>query len=230
MSSISVVIPARNPGQFLAESLGSVAAQTRLPTSIVVVDDGSVDDVVVDTVARFPGATLIRQEPLGCSTARNRGAAATDSDFLLFLDADDLLRPEALMVMGAALDADPSLDIVHGRVFEFVDHRYPPPPGVRSRDANATVRLSSSTLLRRSVWKGVGGFDEQLLRGEWIEWMSRAIDLGLASADVEEVVLERRLHKFNKSWSGGGKEQYLAAVVRGAVLRKRQRASELANR
>ena len=227
MSSISVIIPARDPRGFLEETLASVAAQTRPPTSTVIVDDGSVDNVVVDAVAQFPAVTLIRQEPLGCSTARNRGAAASDSDFLLFLDADDLLRPEALKVMGATLEADAALQMVHGRIFEFVDHRYPPPPGVRHRDAVVAARLPGSTLLRRSVWNGVGGFNEQLSRGEWIDWMSRVVDLGLASADIDDVVLERRLHTFNKSSSGGDKTRYLTTVMRAAVLRKRQQqASE----
>ena len=229
MSSISVIIPARDPREFLGETLASVAAQSRPPTSIVVVDDGSADNVVADTVAQFPAATLIRQEPLGCSTARNRGAAATDSDFLLFLDSDDLLRPEALHLLGAALEAGPALKMVHGRVFEFVDHRYPPPPGVRHRDALTVARLPGSTLLRRSAWNSVGGFDEQLLRGEWIEWMSRVVDLGLCAADIDEVVLERRLHSFNKSSSGGDRTQYLTTAMRAAVLRKRQQASRQAD-
>ena len=226
MSSISVVIPARDPRGFLEETLASVAAQTRPPTSTIVVDDGSVDNVVVDAVAQFPAVTLIRQEPLGCSTARNRGAAATDSDFLLFLDADDLLRPEAIQLLGTALEANPALQMVHGRVFEFVDSRYPPPSGVRHRDANVAARLPGSTLLRRSVWNSVGGFNEQLCRGEWIDWMSRVVDLGLASADIDDVVLERRLHTFNKSSPGGDKTQYLTTVIRAAVLRKRQRAGQ----
>ena len=228
MSSISVVIPARNPGPFLAETLASVAAQTRPPTSTVVVDDGSVDNVVVEAVAQFPAVTLIRQEPLGCSAARNRGAAATDSDFLFFLDADDLLRPTALEFLGATLEGNPALQMVHGRFFEFVDHRYPPPPGVRHRDAEVAGRVLGSTLLRRSVWNGVGGFNEQLLRGEWIDWMSRVVDLGLASAEIDHVVLERRLHTFNKSSSGGDGTQYLNAVIRAAILRKRQQAADQA--
>jgi len=226
MSSISVIIPARDPGGFLGEALASVAAQTRPPTSTVVVDDGSVDNVVVDTVAQFQGVTFMRQEPMGCSTARNRGAAATDSDFLLFLDADDLLRPRALQLLGEALEADPALQMVHGRTFEFVDRRYPPPSGVRHRDAEVVARLPGSTLFRRSVWDRVGGFDELLSRGEWIDWMSRAVDLGLVSGDIDDVVLERRLHTFNKSSSGGDKTEYLATVIRAAVHRKRLQASQ----
>lgn len=220
MTGTSIVIAARNPGPFLVETLASVAAQTRPPVSVVVVDDGSDDDAVVTSVAGFPEVALICQQPLGRSAARNHGAAATDSDFLLFLDADDLLRPDALEVMGAAFDADPALEMVHGRVFEFVDHRYPPPPGVRRRDAEVVLRLGGSTLLRRSLWDRVGGMDERLPRGEWIDWISRAQQENAAVANLDDIVLERRLHAFNSATPGDDDTHYLT-VIRAALLRKR---------
>jgi glycosyltransferase involved in cell wall biosynthesis len=221
MTEIDVVIPARNPGPFLRETLASVEAQTRRPAEVVVVDDGSDDDIVVESVSGFSLVTLIRQEPLGRSAARNRGAAATDSDFLLFLDADDLLRPDALRILATTLEADPSLDMVHGRVFEFVDHRYPPPPGARSRDAEVFVRQCGSTLLRRSLWDRVGGMDERLYRGEWIDWISRAQQMGAVVAHLDDIVLDRRLHAFNSATPGDDDTLYLK-VIRAAILRKRQ--------
>ena len=166
MSSISVISPAWNPGPFLKEALASVMAQTRHPSSVVVVDDGSDDDVVADTVAEYPTVRLMRQEQSGSSVARNRGADATDSEFLMFLDADDRLRPEALRSLHAALEADPALGMVHGRMFEFVDERYPPPQGVRCSESVVAARLHGSTLLRRSAWECVGPFDERLKMGE----------------------------------------------------------------
>jgi glycosyltransferase involved in cell wall biosynthesis len=221
VSSVGIVIAARNPGPLLVETLASVAAQTQPPASVVVVDDGSDDDVVVESVAGFAGTTLIRQQPLGRSVARNRGAAATDSDYLLFLDADDLLRPDALRVMGRTLDGDPACEMVHGRVFEFVDHRYPPPPGVRCQNAEYSLRLGGSTLLRRSLWRRVGGMDERMFRGEWIDWISRAQQKGAVAGHIDDVVLDRRLHASNSATAGDNDRLYLD-VIRAAILRKRE--------
>ena len=114
VESIAVVIPARDPGPFLDETLRSLVDQTRRPTEIVVVDDGSRDDSVAEAVARFPGVGLIRQEPSGRGHARNQGAAATSAPYLLFLDADDLLRPDSLALMSAVLDAQSGVDMVVG--------------------------------------------------------------------------------------------------------------------
>ncbi len=197
-TEISIAIAARSPGPFLVETLASVAAPTRLPASVAVVDDGSDEDIVGESAAGFPTVTIIRQKPLGRSMARNRGAAATDLDFLLFLDADGLLRSDALKATGATLDADPALEMVHGHVFEFVERRYPLKPGVRHRDAEVFLRIGGSTLLRGSVWSRVGGMDERLPRGEWIDWISRAQQKGAAIAHLDDIVLERRLHTFGR--------------------------------
>jgi glycosyltransferase involved in cell wall biosynthesis len=132
MMDIAVVIAARDPGELLRETLESVAAQSRPAAVTVVVDDGSRDDSVAAMVSAFAGVVLVRTPPEGRAPARNRGAAATDSDALLFLDADDLLRPGALDALAGVLEADSSLDMVHGQVFEFVDRRYPPLQGCAS--------------------------------------------------------------------------------------------------
>ena len=220
-SSISVIIPTRDPGPFLDDTLASVMAQTRPPTSVIVVDDGSRDETVVDSVARFPDVRFLRQVPLGRSAARNRGAAATDSDLLLFLDHDDLLRSDALKTMGAALDADPGLEMVHGRVAEFVDERFPPRAGNRNTASEVSVRHCGSTLLRRSLWVRIGELDERLVRGEWIDWISRAQQEGVSVAHLDEVVMARRLHAFHGVTPGDDSSQYLK-VIRAALHRKRQ--------
>lgn len=219
MTTIGVVIPVRNFGPLLAEAVDSVMTQTRAASVVVVVDDGSDDGTVVD--AAVPGVTLIRQEHRGTAAARNRGAAAVHADAVLFLDADDVLRPGALAALGAVLDADEAVEMVHGRVHEFVDERNPPTEGMRHTESDVAVRLAGSTLIRRSLWDRVGGMDEDRARGEWIDWMSRALQAGSVSAEVDEVVLDRRLHAANKSATATDRAPYLTAVVRAALLRKR---------
>ncbi len=217
MTTIGVVIPVRNNGALLTEAVHSVMAQTRPAAAVVVVDDGSDDG----TVAGPAGVSLVRQDHRGTAVARNRGAAEVDADALLFLDADDMLRPGALAALGAVLDADEDVEMVHGRVHEFVDERNPPPAGMRHTESDVSARLAGSTLIRRSLWDRVGGMDEDRTRGEWIDWMSRALQAGAVSAEVGEVVLERRLHAANKSATVTDRSPYLTAVVRAALLRKR---------
>jgi glycosyltransferase involved in cell wall biosynthesis len=113
MASVAVVIPCYGQAHFLGDALRSLAAQTQGPDEIIVVDDGSPDDVrsVTDP---YREVRCIRQENRGLSQARNRGLAACSSDFVIFLDADDRLLPEAVAVGAAALASRPECAFVWG--------------------------------------------------------------------------------------------------------------------
>jgi glycosyltransferase involved in cell wall biosynthesis len=91
---VSVVIPCYNQAHFLSEAIESVASQTYEPTETIVVDDGSTDDT--SHVADVHGVRCVRQENRGLAEARNTGLRASSGDMLLFLDADDLLAPDAI--------------------------------------------------------------------------------------------------------------------------------------
>src|SRR3954462_253239 len=91
---VSVVIPCYNYGRFLNDAIASVRAQTLQDFEIIVVDDGSTDDVtpgVLDALegpGRFPGLTIIRQENQGAPAARNIGMRAARGLYICCLDAD----------------------------------------------------------------------------------------------------------------------------------------------
>ena len=220
MGLISVVIPARDPGPFLDETLRSLVDQTLRPTEIVVVDDGSRDNSVAESVARFPVVGLIRHEPLGRSHARNQGAAATSSRYLLFLDADDRLRPEALLVMSAALDSRAEIDMVVGRTIEFADTEHPPQQGARAAEQVVWARFLGASLMRRSLWERVGPFDTSFASREAIDWMHRADQVGAVLQQLDDIVLERRLHGWNRTTVLKDEASFMA-MARAAIERKR---------
>lgn len=88
----SVVIPTYNKADLISQALDSVLAQNVKDVEIVVVDDGSVDDL--DSVMKgYPEVTLIRQKNGGVSVARNTGINAASGQFICFLDADDKWLP-----------------------------------------------------------------------------------------------------------------------------------------
>jgi glycosyltransferase involved in cell wall biosynthesis len=98
---ISVVVPAYNAERFVEPCLAPVLAQMTAAHELVVIDDGSRDrtaQLVEETARRFPDAQarLVRQQNQGIAGARNRGVQEARGDYLLFLDADDMLRPGTL--------------------------------------------------------------------------------------------------------------------------------------
>ena len=105
MPLISVIIPAYNAELWIAESIGSVLAQTWRELEVIVVDDGS-QDATPEIVAGIgdPRVRLIRQENRGQCVALNLGVTEARGAYIKFLDADDWLNPEHLAAQMAALD------------------------------------------------------------------------------------------------------------------------------
>src|SRR5438874_6230903 len=94
---VSVIIPCYNQAHFLHEAIQSALAQTYSHREILVVDDGSADNTA-EVTAGFAGIRYIRQENSGVSTARNTGLRESRGEYLIFLDADDRLLPDAVRV------------------------------------------------------------------------------------------------------------------------------------
>jgi glycosyltransferase involved in cell wall biosynthesis len=130
---VSVIIPCFNQGRFLAEALDSVRSQTLPATNIILVDDGSTDDTAA-VVRRYPEVRYVRQPNRGLAAARNAGLARSSGDFIVFLDADDRLKPEALEVGRRELLAHPECVLVWGHCVRISEHGQPlptvPPPPV----------------------------------------------------------------------------------------------------
>jgi glycosyltransferase involved in cell wall biosynthesis len=95
---VSVIIPAYNAERFIDETLESVFKQTHDHLELILVDDGSTDGTGARVRAYGDRVRYIRQVNAGAGAARNRGLAVATGDYIAFLDADDLWRPEKLEV------------------------------------------------------------------------------------------------------------------------------------
>lgn len=127
MNAAGVVIPAYNAAGYISHTIDSVLRQTHPVDHVVVVDDGCTDDTaaVVEGIfskaqrnGRNPQLKLVRQPNCGVSIARNRGESELPSDvqFLLFLDNDDVLEPDAIEMLLAEALAHPEVGAVYGQV------------------------------------------------------------------------------------------------------------------
>lgn len=110
---VSVIIPCYNQAQFLSATIESVLRQTYRNFEIIVVDDGSTDGVA-EVAARYADVRLIRQPNRGVSVARNTGLRESVGEYLVFLDSDDVLLPDALKLGIDSLEARPDAAFVYG--------------------------------------------------------------------------------------------------------------------
>ncbi len=110
---ISVIIPCYNHGRYLARAIESINSQSVKDTEIIVVDDGSTDNTKEETT-RYPEIIYIYQSNQGLSAARNTGIRASKGDYLVFLDADDWLAPDALKINLGYISGKPEIAFVSG--------------------------------------------------------------------------------------------------------------------
>ncbi|XPP27776.1 MAG: glycosyltransferase family 2 protein [Leucobacter sp.] len=107
MSSISVVIPSLNDARMLEHCLAAVAAQSRQPDEVIVVDNGSTDDTVA--VAEAAGARVVSEPQRGVLRATAAGFNAARGDIIGRLDADSRPAPDWVAHIERRFDADPTL-------------------------------------------------------------------------------------------------------------------------
>lgn len=199
--AIAVIIPAFNQSQFLAEAIESVLTQTRQADDVIVVDDGSTDDTAA-VVAEFPAVRLIRQDNLGPSAARNTGLRGCKTSYIVFLDADDRLLPNALESALACMSTHPDCAFVYGGHRRISEDGHPLGPDVvRLLNGDAHLALlrqnlvgpPMTALFRRDYLLAVNGFDETLRHCEDYD-----IYLRLARrypvASYPTLIAEHRMH------------------------------------
>jgi glycosyltransferase involved in cell wall biosynthesis len=112
---VSIIIPCYNTERFVEEAIQSALDQKSVPVEVIVVNDGSTDrspeilNHIQDSRLR-----VIHQENRGLSGARNRGLSEANGEWIVFLDADDLLKPDALLQHLKILENHPEADVLVG--------------------------------------------------------------------------------------------------------------------
>ncbi|MGN6258040.1 MAG: glycosyltransferase family 2 protein [Solirubrobacterales bacterium] len=201
---VSVVIPCWNQAGYLGEAIESVLAQSYPELELIVVDDGS-DDNSYEVAARYPGVRRLRQPNSGVAAARNRGLGESEGAYVVFLDADDRLLPNALAAGMRELLAAPEAAFAAGRprdigrTGEVIREAAQP---LVSRDhylkllEECFIWSGSSLVYRRPPLEAVGAFNEDRVAADDYElYLKLARDYPVICH--EEVVTEYRRHGSN---------------------------------
>ena len=190
----AVIVPCFNDAKTLPEAVDSVRREPE--AELVVVDDGSTDPSCLTLLSELEagGVNVIYQTNQGPSAASMTGLAATSAPYVMRLDADDVLEPQALTTLSQALDADPRVGIAWGDVqtFGLTTFRIPAPPSLDPWLLTFTNCVpGTGCLLRRSALVDGGGW--QLRDGweDWDLWLSLA-ERGWKGVHVADVAVRYR--------------------------------------
>ena len=200
--SVSVVIPMYNAAPWIGEALASVAAQSRPVYECLVVDDGSTDHgpsiVRAFAVSSPCQVRLISIEHAGVSAARNAGIEASTSEFVAFLDADDVWAQGKIERQVAAMQRSDAVMCTTGcamfdthsrRVSGIVSARHPDRAIRRwlALEGNG-LAIGSTALVRRAALDQVKEFDTRVSVCEDIELTVRLLEVGSILIDREVLV------------------------------------------
>lgn len=203
--SVSIVIPCFNQGSFLKEAIESVLGQTRRADRIIVVDDGSVDNTAA-VASEYPQVGYVFQKNRGLAAARNTGLRRVTTEFVLFHDSDDILKPAAIERCLMALDKHPQAAFVYGG-FWWVDQKRgfigeelakPQTDHFGALLAKNYIMMHGTVMYRTEILRSAGGFNESLPRCEDYDVYLR-LTQSHSIASYEGVAAEYRRHNENIS-------------------------------
>lgn len=218
---VSVVIPCFNQGQFLAEAIASVLGQTYQHYEILVVDDGSTDQTA-KVAADSSRVRYLYQTNRGLAAARNTGWRASQGAYLVFLDADDRLLPQALEAGVRCLQAAPEAAFGAGH-FRYLHAdgtvRHEDIQESRTADPYAAflhgnyLAMHATVMYRRQALAAVGGFRDCLRACEDYDLYLRLSRVALVVRHTG-LVAEYRQHPGNMSRDPGLMLPAALAVLR----------------
>ncbi len=226
---VSVIIPVYNGERYLGEAIASALGQTYPPLEVIVVDDGSTDGSAA--IAQGCGSPVrydhqSHRPSGGAAAARNRGAELARGELLAFLDADDVWLPDKLARQVAAIRDDVERTMVFGHVRQFISPELeesvkaaivcPPDP--------APGLAPGALLIARATFLATGLFDPGWGVGEFIDWYLRAVERGLKTVMLADVVMLRRLHRTNQGILQRDARLDYVRIVKAARDRRRDQA------
>jgi glycosyltransferase involved in cell wall biosynthesis len=204
---VSVIIPTFNRAEYAVEAVESVFAQTFTDFEVIVIDDGSTDGTRerLASFRDFPNFQYSYQVNAGRSTARNQGIAKARGEFLLFLDSDDRLLPNALADLLDLAARQQAAEMIVGQT-QFVDEQLrqfaslsPTVEGGMAYPDLINERfflLPGAFVVKKTSLEKIGVFDALVEPCEDYDFALRAALHGeVACADVP--VVQHRMHGSN---------------------------------
>ena len=243
MPRVSVIIPTYNRRDFVREAIASVCAQTYRDFELIVVDDGSTDGTerIVEEFRRewADSVQYIFQTNQGVSAARNHGVVRSSGELLAFLDSDDVWQREKLAAQIAFFNARPTAQICQTQEV-WLRRGVRVNPRNKHRKSGGDIFLRSlelclvspsAVMMQRTLFEGMGGFDEQLPACEDYDlWLRIGALLPVDLIDIP-LVIKRGGHADQLSHQYWGMDRFRVIALRkmldSGVLSDEQRLATI---
>jgi glycosyltransferase involved in cell wall biosynthesis len=223
--AVSIITPFYNPGEVFHETAKTVLQQSFQQWEWIIVDDGSTDRRSLEILDEYRGRDArIRIIDAGCnkgpSSARNAAIKVAKADYIVQLDADNLLEPTAVEKWLWFLESFPEYSFVKGYSVGFGAENYLWDRGFHRGEAFLTAnQVDTTSMIRKEVHAAVGGYDETIREGfeDWEFWL-RCASNGYWGGTIPEYLdwyRRRSDHSVQwKNWDGGRAQEAFLAMLR----------------
>ncbi|MFT4847773.1 MAG: glycosyltransferase involved in cell wall biosynthesis [Sediminicola sp.] len=221
-ADISVILPIYNGEKYLRDCIESIINQSTLPKEILIIDDGSIDNSAAIAL-QYPQLRYQKILNKGVANARNIGLEMASFDWIAFIDQDDLWTPNSLKSRMLALENSKQAKIVIGRQKWFLDGMDSPPSWVKKEQMQDSLDgyLLGCSLIHKDLFKLYGTFNASFRFASDFDWLFRLKDADEYFHQVEDIVLEKRIHEMNESRHAKASLAELTKAIYQSVLRKR---------
>lgn len=221
-SLVSVIIPVFNGETYIVETIESVLNQTYPSFELIVVDDGSTDDTQHILQAYHTRLRYVYQSNSGVSAARNYGLSLARGEYIVFLDADDVLLPTKLADQVTCLDQESTVGSVHsgwhlidsqGKCIDTVE------PWREAPQLDLAAWLTwcpfylPAMLFRRGWLERTGGFDPTLPQAEDVDMLLRMSLLGCTTTWLQQPTVCYRQHEGSTMQNGLQQAENITRVM-----------------
>ena len=174
---ISIIVPAFNQGQYLAQALDSIFAQTIKPHEVIVINDGSQDKT--QEIASLYPVKLINQVNKGLASARNTGIMNATGDYILPVDSDDILLENCVERISEVIE-ETDADVVAPsfKCFGVNNDTVVLMPNPTLEDFKTANRIGYASAIKKEVLLEVGGYSPRMTWGYedlhlWVNLLTR---------------------------------------------------------
>ena len=198
MNKVSVITPCYNDGAYIEQTIKSVREQTYKNWEMIIIDDGSDDNNTIEILKKLENESdihIIKTNRLRPAGARNAGIAVATGEFILPVDADDLIEPTYMECAVEKMLSNPKLGIVycHADLFGEKTGAWELPDYSFDKMLLDNV-IFVTALFRRSDWEKVGGFRTNMKHGmeDYDFWLS-ILELGREVYQFPQVLFHYRI-------------------------------------
>lgn len=195
--TISIIIPSFQHAHTITLCLDSIFSQTLQPDEIIVVDDGSTDSTQIVLQPYTDKITIIKQTNQGAPIARNNGFNVSNGDFVMFCDADVIMKPNMLETLYQTLCEYPKASFVYSG-FLWGNKLFTSQPFDQDKLRQVNY-IHTSALIRREAFPG---FDPTLKRFQdwdlWLTMLAQNKTGVFVNQCLFKIILDKNMHRISR--------------------------------